>query len=170
MSIINAEGLESYKGCVIRLREANYCYDSDFYATVWDMETCKPLEILYKTTRGFCGNSFASIDANEDILSAYDNYISECRRRKDIISRWQYRKEFRQASINYDIPAYKFVKLHLYLHNNPGLYDAIAKLVNAKLTSDYKKSLAKQVCAWILEDKPKFNCPLSPKQISTLMR
>ncbi len=44
-------------GLVLSEREANYYDDSDFYATVWNLEKGEPQEVIWGTTRGAMGPS-----------------------------------------------------------------------------------------------------------------
>ena len=86
MSIFLENGKEIYKGCVVRLWEHNGCWDSDFYATVWDEETKSIKEYEYDTTR-FAGGGSAETDATPEVLikvakyKAKDQYIKEVKKR-----------------------------------------------------------------------------------------
>lgn len=66
--------LESYKGCVVSLRERNGYNDSDFLATVYDQVTDSFKEIQYATTMGWCYNNRAVIDATPEIEQKYKEY------------------------------------------------------------------------------------------------
>jgi hypothetical protein len=66
--------LESYKGCVVSLREYNGYDDSDFFATVYDQVTNTFKEIQYATTRGWCYNNGAVKDATPEIEQKYKEY------------------------------------------------------------------------------------------------
>lgn len=70
--------VEQFKGCVLNTWERNDSWDSDFYATVWDEELQKVIDVEYDTTR--CGGGGrANIDATDEVLEkVYRYYYDEC--------------------------------------------------------------------------------------------
>lgn len=59
----------SHEGLTVRLREANFWDDSDFFAVVW--EDGKTREIQYGTTRCWTYNSSAKVDASPEVMEAF---------------------------------------------------------------------------------------------------
>lgn len=69
-----------YVGCVLSTYERNGYYDSDFYADCWDEERQEVVTVEYASTRGYCGNSYASVDYTvENLRKAYRFYWHEAR-------------------------------------------------------------------------------------------
>lgn len=62
-----------YVGCVLNVWERNGYNDSDFYATCWDRESGKIVEVEYDTTRAG-GGGYADIDATIDVLRQVYRY------------------------------------------------------------------------------------------------
>lgn len=81
MSVI-IDGKESYVGCVINIFERNGYQDSDFYATVIDVETGKTIDIEYDSTRhGGHGNAFIDVtkeNYRKYLHNAKWNFIECC--------------------------------------------------------------------------------------------
>lgn len=67
----------TFEGRVLGLREMNGYDDSDFYARVWDDEAGKPKEVEYATTRGWTYKNSASVDADDETLAKYAEYLTE---------------------------------------------------------------------------------------------
>jgi hypothetical protein len=61
----------THVGLVLEDRERNGYDDSDFYAIVWNPETCKPESIPYGTTRAWTYPNGCAVDAPPEILAAY---------------------------------------------------------------------------------------------------
>ena len=77
---IKENGVITYTGCVLNIWERNGRDDSDFYATVWDEEKGKVIDVMYDTTR--CGGfACAEIDATKETLrKAYRYFFNDARK------------------------------------------------------------------------------------------
>lgn len=65
-----------YAGCVLSTWERNGYDDSDYYATVWDEDLQKVIDVEYDTTRAG-GGGWAEIDATTEVLrKAYRYYYN----------------------------------------------------------------------------------------------
>jgi len=81
---VNGKGEKiSYVGCVMDTYEHNGYHDSDWYATCWDEEKQKVVDVLYDTTR--CGGyGSAKIDITPDNLrKVYRYYFNDVRKHYD---------------------------------------------------------------------------------------
>jgi hypothetical protein len=83
--------VERWVGKVIRLIEKGYRDDSDYYALVWDDETGKPMKVLYATTRAYSYGCHAVVDATQEVLDKYKNYLSCVEQRN---TEYEYQKSF----------------------------------------------------------------------------
>lgn len=66
---------ETFVGCVLSLREANFHDDSDFYARVWDETIQAPREVQYATTRGWSYPNHATVDATPEVLAKLKGWV-----------------------------------------------------------------------------------------------
>ena len=64
----------THVGLVLATGEHNGYDDSDFFATVWDFEGGRPVEITYASTRGWSYPNGASVDATLEIRALYDAF------------------------------------------------------------------------------------------------
>jgi len=100
---------ETYKGKVLFEREANGYNDSDFFATVWDSEQKKPIEIMFASTRGWCEPNFRTFaDATDEIKTAYKQW--ELRRRVKYLI-LQVKEKLKTADVGDDVEVFKGRKL-----------------------------------------------------------
>lgn len=66
---------EFAKGATVAMREANGYDDSDFFATYYDAEQDKFVEVMYGTTRGWTYPANATIDATQEIAAKYEAHL-----------------------------------------------------------------------------------------------
>lgn len=78
---------EFAEGATVDMREMNGYDDSDFYATYWDAEQGKFVEVCYASTRGWTYPANAFIDATPEVAARYQAMLDEAhaaaRRRAD---------------------------------------------------------------------------------------
>lgn len=67
----------THRGLVLNTYERNGYDDSDFYATVWNVEKGKPQDICYASTRGWTYANGAVIDATPEVRALYDAYVEK---------------------------------------------------------------------------------------------
>ena len=70
---------EFAQGATVHMREANGYDDSDFFATYYDAEQDKFIEVMYASTRGWTYPAFAKIDATVEIAAKYDAHLARQR-------------------------------------------------------------------------------------------
>lgn len=159
------ERIKTYKGCVIALREHNGYDDSDFFAEVYDESTGTFKEICYASTRYYC-TATATVDATEEVKAKYRDLCKaldrDCLRHK-AKELWAYRHALRNAV---GITFKQLNRLfNAYGRESDAFYGIIVLLKTNKFRSEFRKKLAGQVRTWLDEEHPKYNSPLSRKQI-----
>ena len=158
-----------YIGLCIKEREANYHQDSDFYMMIWDVETQKPREICFASTRGWSYPALGSfVDATKETMKSYNDYLEQKEmewkqnaRDKKAREIWEMRRLARDAAQEHNISFRKL--LRLFMED-----DRIKNLFAKKIRSKFKISLRNQCIAWLQTEKNLFNRPLSRKQLSCL--
>lgn len=63
------------QGATVAMREANGYDDSDFFATYYDAEQGKFVEVMYGSTRGWTYPANASIDATQEVAAKYEAHL-----------------------------------------------------------------------------------------------
>lgn len=76
---IYGETTPSYVGCVLDTYERNGYHDSDWYATCWDEDQQKVVEVNFDTTRAG-GGGWAEIDITEENLRKVYRYYHKSER------------------------------------------------------------------------------------------
>lgn len=156
-------------GCVVSLSEANGYHDSDFFATYYDAETDSFKRVMYATTRGWTYAAGASIDATPEVREKWQAHCDYLEKRSHV---WRKRQRWnkiktaaREAGIS-DLR--RIVRLRNAVAKSEEIFDAYVRLLRTRhhdrFRSNFRKSLADQVYAWVMSDDPKFRKPLSPKQ------
>ena len=162
---------EFYQGLVLEKGEHNYWDDSDFYALYWSEKEQKPVECEYASTRYYGGGS-ATVDATPEIVEKYNAW----KVREKRMERNKKLQEARQRYLHFSHESGLTVKQTLRVMEAVGDYFAYAVCVSLlgpyrknTMRSAYRKSLAEQVWAWVRDNNPKYNCPLSDKQLNSLL-
>lgn len=161
---------EEYVGKCLSDREQNMYDDSNFYMTVWDDETNSPKEIMFATTRGWSYPSYASSpDASDDVISKYEAYrikeietTRKMQRKAAANDLRDLRKKVSLVAKENDIPYNKLMRLVLI--SNRKEVDLLG-LFGGRIRSKFKLSIRQQIVNWLKDNNPKYNFPLSPRQM-----
>lgn len=149
-----------YSGLCLFKWERNYYDDSDFYMRVWDVDNNTYMDVMTGTTRCASGNVIETVDATDEIRELY---------RKDLIKRDQIKEEKK-----FQFRVAQYSEMGISEEHGEKLFKAVGenafypfyKLLSANLRSEFRKSLKNQVINWLSQDNPKYDSPLSDKQIS----
>lgn len=147
------------EGRVVNTREDNGYHDSDFFATYLTDEGTF-CEYQYATTRGWTYANNAVIDATDDVAKDYQKmlaFLAESRRQAVEIM-----KDKEAASCN--ITREQYDKL-CNTYRDTASRNAIFKLLSSNLRSSFRIQLANQVREWLENENPKYDTPLSAKQL-----
>ena len=179
----------THVGLCVRDREMNGYDDSDFYMLVYNPDHTDDFdmfkEIMFATTRGWSYPAMGSApDASPEVMKKYEDWKARMERRSRRYYQAKARKE--QLSLQHKIsqtakvPYPKVINLAKTLIPDPdtihrlhnGLVDLriIASLFGQRVRNTFKLKLRQQVIEWMLEDAPRYETPLSPRQMSTLSR
>ncbi len=181
---------ESHNGLCLFEEEENGYDDSDFFMTVWDPELQKPERICFASTRGWTYPALNSyVDATPEVRSAYKICLEKAARRDAILKKWETRisdsklaetlelgsrknaKKFREAFGGYRVVWDKNGKLifhwsRYFDSQRQSVFISACKLLNTKkFKSAFRESLANQIRTWVMDPAPKYDRPLSPKQM-----
>lgn len=174
-------------------RHENLAYDSYFYATVFDPETYDYFESEYGSTAWAesphqvteCGGELSrflngqhqtvkfSLETPQWVLDLY-------RRIVDVRARLTHRAKMKEIAKELNLGNYHeasrltnaFVGWETYNYHSKNYFafKAIYNLLKTKkFRSAFRQSLAEQVRSWVKEVDPKYEKPLSPKQLSYLI-
>jgi hypothetical protein len=159
---------ESYHGLCLFESEANGYHDSDFYMTVWDPESEKAFKVLFATTRGWSYPCYGSRpDATPDVIEAYEAWKKANDRRRRILYRWKLREADIKTAATCRITRKDLRKLRATVGDD-ALPAFIALLKVKNYRSKFRKSVAGQVRAWLDNENPNYNRPLSYKQMKAI--
>lgn len=162
----------AYKGYVVCLGEHNYYDDSDFYAECWDNEKQKVVKVIYDTTRYASTGCRAEVDATPEVQSLCEEWHKKEERRRKNEELKAYREKYLYYSHKSGLTIRQTLRLMVAVGKN---FEEIilVKLLGAyhsnRMRSAYRKSLAEQVITWVNTPEPEYNCPLSPKQLISLL-
>lgn len=157
---------ETHHGLCLEDREINGYDDSDFYMIVWNRELNKSEKIVFASTRGWSYPCYgSSVDATPEVRAAYAAYIAAQHRRMRIQARWDARNKERAVAAKIGVSRCDIQRLRAAVGSN---WTGIEKLLTANLRSGFKKSMKEQVLSWLADAAPKFNSPLSAKQMQYL--
>jgi hypothetical protein len=67
--------VEKFVGMTVKEYEKNFYDDSDFYAVCWDEEKQTFVDVLYATTRGWTYSCGCEVDASEELLAKYKEFL-----------------------------------------------------------------------------------------------
>lgn len=162
---------EDYVGQVIELREWNELYDSDFYAVVWSEEDQEPIRIIYDTTRfSFCAPNGAKADATPEVIEKLKNWIAQEKRIKRIKEKWADRERIINLANLTGTTRKKIKKLEksLTVFDFNNIINLLKSAHKNRLRSEFRKQIAQQVYKWLDEENPKYNTPLSNRQLNAI--
>lgn len=154
----------THHGLCLFEREENGYHDSDFYMTVWNPERGMPEEIFFATTRGWTYPCYGSrADATAEIIAAYETWKAERIRRNKILARWHARQMRRLNAAKCGITTTQYDRL-MCCYSGDTLA-RVFKLLTTNLRSSFRIKLATQIREWLSDPAPKYNTPLSAKQL-----
>lgn len=145
-------------GRVISLREANGYHDSDFYAT-YMRDDGTITEFQYATTRGWTYANGAMVDATDEVVKGYEDIVAVRREQAAAAREEMLNREASKCNLTRE----QYDRLRS-VYNGDTLR-AVVKLLSSNLRSPFRIKLAHQVRAWLDEESPKYNTPLSAKQL-----
>jgi len=149
-------------GRVVSERECNGYDDSDFLATYCNGNG-EFKEVLYASTRFPSSGCGARIDAPPELVDAWRE---DCKARQEA-ARLAFVREI-AAECKIDEPTAE--RLISFSNGQGRVYCACRKLLAANLRSEFRKSLAAQLRAWLAEESPKYKSPFSDRQWASLLR
>lgn len=145
-------------GRVLFTYERNGYDDSDFYAVyVNDAGEVKTME--YASTRGWTYANGAVADATPEVQAIYARH----QRVKAIHTKLHKRAELRTIRNNARLTVKQYKRLWRCL--SADRLEAVLKLLSTNLRSPFRKSMEAQIRGWLSTDNPKYNTPLSRKQL-----
>lgn len=165
---------EVHHGVCLFESEHNGYDDSDFYMTIWDDEFGRPQKIMFASTRGWTYPCLGSrVDATPEVIAKYENWkkvqsaIKAYEQRKVLILKNRANRTIAlSAAAKWGFKYGRLLKIKKKLIDTQ--YESILSLFNLKIRSGFKKSLQSQVINWLKEETPKYDLPLSPKQMAAL--
>lgn len=159
---------ETHRGLCLFESEVNGRDDSDFYMVVWNPEKQCTENLMFATTRGWSYPCYASrVDATPEVIAAYEAYNAERQRQQSIRRRWAWRQEQVQTAICCGISRHELRRVRFSMNQEE--FKAVCVLLKTrKFRSKFRESLAAQVRAWIADPKPKYDSPLTRKQLNAL--
>ena len=150
--------------------ERNGYDDSDFYMAVWNPEKGEREDILFASTRGWSYPSYGSKpDATPEVKAAHDawraakaaQHEQERRDEKARAIRAQRADDAKLAAEVGTRPA----RVRALRRVMGEQYPACVTLLRTKnFRSAFRKNCADQIREWLIEETPKYDCPLSRKQ------
>jgi hypothetical protein len=156
-----------YVGKVLTKEIYQYLGDGDgyFYVIAWNNEKNGP-EHVFVRHAGYSSTHTYVIDATEEVVNKYNAYMQQLKYEADkreqknrVMDKLENRKRWMKVSKELNIPYPVVMKK---LKNNKD----ILILLETKVRSEFKMSLKNQVITWLNEASPKYNFPLSPRQLS----
>ena len=162
--------VECYVGKVVAVKPCNLAFHDDYRPgadiTVFDNGEIKRLHISYEDPK-----QSAKVDADEATMTAYKNLIAYNVRKNEIKIKLQSRKDFMKDAKVAGVTYHKMKKLHDVLGDEK--YGEAVKMVksflNERMRSEFRKSLASSIYHWLIDPNPKYNSPLSNKQLQYLI-
>lgn len=159
---------ETHKGLCLFDSERNMRDDSDFYMTVWDVESKSPKTVMFASTRGWTYPCYSSyVDATPEVVEAYQAWKKAEDRRLRVMAKLQKRNQLREYAKKWGM-SYFQVKALLQVIPRDSV-EPMDKLLKTKnFRSKFRASLAEQVRKWVETTGEKYRTPLSPKQMMYL--
>lgn len=164
--------------------ERNGYDDSDFFMTYWDEEKNAPARMMFGTTRGWSypclGGSCP--DATDEIKEKYSQWQQNEEFKRDMARR-NHRLELlsktrsleAKVCSDYNVSRKALIRLRkafggfVLVGSKYDTYGNILAFINNnRIRSKFKISIKTQVIEWLRLDNPKYDKPLSPKQLQWL--
>lgn len=161
-------------GLCLRDYERNGYDDSDFHMIVWNPSTEAPEDICFASTRGWSYPCYgSSVDATPEVKAAYQAYL----RRQEAAKRQRtrdgkaaklraQRAEMRRGATAFGFPYIRLLRLRAVMPAEN--FARLTWLLSAKVRSNFKLSMRKNLVEWLRNDQPKYPTPLSKRQIECL--
>lgn len=165
-------------------REQNLYHDSYFYATIFNPETFDYFEFEYGSTAYATAPTFAS-NIPEKTVTRYKDGKKEkveftCdtpqeikalyRRVAKVHWKLELRQKMKELARELHLDTYHEAWKIRYTYGKDEEFEAVCKLLRVKnFRSNFRKSLAEQIRAWLKDPSPKYEKPLSPKQMSYII-
>lgn len=158
-----------YVGCCISDYEVNGYSDSDWYMRVWDEKDQCVKTLCFASTRGWSYPCYGSSpDATPEVLAKVEAWQAAQKAKHEAEDKAAVEKRIAELALALSIDPSKALKLMMACSDQRWKLEAVQKLFTTKLRSPFKIALRDQVGAWLREDAPKYDSPLSPRQWPTL--
>lgn len=156
-------------GLCLQERECNGCHDSDFFMLVWDPTKREAREILFATTRWWSYPAMASfVDATDEVRAEYEAWRRKQEREHKARSLREQRRREQEARAEAGLSYREWQRLRDALRDHDLLtrHLDLLKSDNAgRLRSEFRKSLAAQIRAWLRNEESSYSTPLSQRQM-----
>lgn len=155
----------SYVGACIRDYERNGRDDSDFHMIVWDDAEGKTKDICFASTRGWSYPCYgSSVDATPEVLAKVEAYRIKMERSSQAADIRAARKEAAQLAADFKVGRDRAARLILVCIDADWKLGEVRKLFTSNLRSEFRIKLRNQIAAWLADDAPKYDSPLSVRQ------
>jgi hypothetical protein len=159
---------DTHVGYCLEDREINGYDDSDWYMIVWNPVEGKTEQVVFASTCGWTYPCYCSRpDATPEVRAAADAWIAAERRKTRICARWNQRKADMALARDCGLAdRFQLDRLRHALVGYAGAYEGVVRLLKTKrFRSSFRQSMAMQVRAWLADAAPRYNTPLSSKQL-----
>lgn len=154
----------THHGLCVAERERNMYDDSDFFMTVWDPVSRSAHEIMFATTRGWSYPCMASsVDATPEVQAEYKAYLAYRQRRNQVLQRRSQRQQDADTARKAGLTRQQVQRLRDAV--GLGFWTQVSKLITSNLRSGFRKSLRQQIIDWAQDPAPRFQRPLSLRQM-----
>lgn len=166
---------ESHNGYCLYDYERNSYDDSDWYMVVWNPVEKKPEHICFASTRGWTYPTYGSRpDATPEVMAEYNAWKAEsariarqAKRNEQAREIRSFRSKVRELAKTYGFPAVRL--LVKYKKWNTKDMEKIMGLFAPRVRNTFKLNLREQVLNWLRDENPKYETPLSRKQMEWLL-
>lgn len=161
---------EEFKGCVIELREWNDRDDSDFYAVCWKEDEGCLVRIYYDTTRWASNGNYAFVDASPEVIEKAKAFLKKKERSLKAKEIWDLRQKLAGVAKEVGLNRRQVEKLYkaLYADDFWNVVYLLKTHHKNSFRSVFRQALAVQVMNWIKDPAPKFESPLSWRQLNCI--
>lgn len=163
----NPKGDRVYVGMVVKIYTKQIkiwsdLWDDATYAVVYDIITDQVSEHLVRL--GYDGvENMCEVDASPALIQKYIEHCVREQRKDKMNMLIQEHTDMWNEIHKMNITLGEYKKLQ---HFGSTTYEILSNLLSTKkFRSQFRANLAQQVRDWLKEEKPKFNCPLSPRQL-----